>query len=91
MAGKGTSKPAPSRADAGAKGSPPSPRLRIKLVTAEDCRRELAKLYREARGKRLDVGDASRLANVLQIMSRLIDTSDLEARVAQLEARNGKA
>ena len=85
MAGKGMSKAVPGRADPGKLGPPPSPRLRITLATAEDCRRELARLYREARGKRLDVADASRLANILQIMSRLIENSDLEARILALE------
>lgn len=85
MAGKSTTKPAKASASAGAATTPPS-RLRLKLTTAEDCRRELARLYREARGRRLDVADASRMANILQILSRLIETSDLEARVERLEA-----
>lgn len=84
MAEKSTKKPATSRASSSDEGTPPS-RLRLKLSTAEDCRRELARLYREARVSQIDVADASRLANILQIMSRLIETSDLEARVMELE------
>lgn len=61
------------------------PRLRLKLVTAEDVRRELARLYREARSNQLEVSDASRLANVLQILARIIETGDLEARIKVLE------
>ncbi len=84
MAQKDTTNPPAGRADARKKPAPPS-RVRVKLVTAEDCRRELARLYREARGKRMDVADASRLANMLQIMSRLIETSDLEDRIHEVE------
>lgn len=67
------------------------PRLRLKLASAEDVRRELARLYRQARAGRLEVGDASRLANVLQILSRSIETSDLETRLTALEGlKNGR-
>ena len=48
-------------------------------------RRELARLYREARAGELDVGAASRLANVLQILGRMIEGSEIEARVEALE------
>jgi hypothetical protein len=60
--------------------------LRLKLATAEDVRRELARVYREARSKRMDVADASRLANILQILSRCIEVGDLEERIRKLEA-----
>lgn len=89
MAEKSTKKPATSRAPPSGQELPPS-RLRLKLTTAEDCRRELARLYREARGKRLDVADASRLANILQLLSRLIETSDLESRILALEEATKK-
>ncbi|HEX8373586.1 MAG TPA: hypothetical protein VF606_00215 [Geminicoccaceae bacterium] len=48
-------------------------------------RRELARLYREARAGELDVAAASRLANVLQILGRMIEGSEIEARVEALE------
>lgn len=77
------------RAEPSDKTAPP--RLRLKLVTAEDVRRELARLYREARSNQLEVSDASRLANVLQILARCIETGDLERRLQLLEeASNGK-
>lgn len=85
MAEKATKKSASARADAGNGDDPPSPRQRLPLRSAEDVRRELARLYREARGKRIEVADASRLANILQILGRLIETSDLEARVIEVE------
>lgn len=90
MAGKGTSKPAPSRADAGAKGSPPSPRLRLRLSTIDDVKSELARLYREAKAGKRDVQDASRLGNMLAIMARMIEGSDYEKRLAALEASRAK-
>ncbi len=63
----------------------PSPRLR--LDTMLRVRRELAKVYREARMGALDVAAASKLANILQIMGRMIEGSVLEARLAVLEAK----
>lgn len=61
------------------------PRLRLKLVTADDVRRELARIYREGKAGQRNVPDVSRLANVLQILSRCIETSDLESRIEALE------
>lgn len=63
----------------------PPPRLRLKLSTADDVRRELARIYREGRTGQRHVADVSRLANVLQILNRCIETSDLESRVEALE------
>lgn len=85
MAGKATKNRAAARTGVEDGADPPSPRQRLPLKSAEDVRRELARLYREARGKRMDVADASRLANILQILGRLIETSDLEARVIEVE------
>ena len=60
-------------------------RLRIKLTSANDVRKELGRLYREARAGRVETQDASRLANMLSIMGRLIEGSDLESRVEAME------
>lgn len=67
--------------------APQEARKRIRLQSVGDVADELAKLYREARSKRLDVADASRLANMLSILSRILETSELEKRVAELEQR----
>ena len=64
-------------------GRPPAPRL----DSAIRVRRELARLYGEARSGALAVGDASKLANVLQILGRMIETGDLEVRLEELERR----
>ena len=53
-------------------------------------RRELARLYRQARGGALDVGEASKLANILQILGRMIEGSALEERLAEVERRVGE-
>jgi hypothetical protein len=66
---------------------PPKQYVRAKLATATDVSRELAKLYREARGGRIKVDDASRLANILAILSRILTDSELEARIEALEGR----
>lgn len=68
----------------------PSPRLRLPLATAQDVRRELARLYREGKAGYRDVGDVSKLANVLATLGRLIETGDLETRIERLEAEHGK-
>lgn len=77
--------PDKTRDDATDQQDPPS-RLRLKLSTAEDVRRELARIYREGKGGHRDVSEVSKLANVLQILNRCIATDDLEARILALEA-----
>ena len=72
-----------SRAEPGTNRKPPAPRL----DSAIRVRRELARLYGEARAGTLAVGDASKLANVLQILGRMIETGDLEVRLEELERR----
>jgi hypothetical protein len=64
-----------------------TPPPRLPLDTMLRVRRELARVYREARAGKLDVADASKLANILQIMGRMIESSDFEARLAALEAK----
>jgi hypothetical protein len=71
------------RAEPGTNRRPPAPRL----DSAIRVRRELARLYGEARAGTLAVGDASKLANVLQILGRMIETGDLEGRLEELERR----
>lgn len=77
---------AETRANAGESQDRPSPRLRLKLVTIEDVRRELARLYREAKSGTRNVQDASRLAHMLGLLGRMIEGADLERRVLALEA-----
>lgn len=60
-------------------------KVRVKLNTVADVQRELAKLYRLARSKNMDTSEASKLANILVMIARIMETSDLEARLAALE------
>ena len=65
----------------------PAPRrTRVgRLDTVTNVRRELVRVYVEARQGRLDVVEASRLGNILAIIGRLIEGADLEPRIAELE------
>ena len=83
-----TPKAPDSAARAAACREPPSP-CPGRLDTVTRVRREPARLYREARAGRLDVGDASRLAHILQILGRMIEGAELEARVEALERARG--
>jgi hypothetical protein len=60
-------------------------KVRVKLNTVADVQRELAKLYRLARSKQMDTSEASKLANILVMIARIMETSDLEARLSALE------
>lgn len=84
MAAKSTIKSPLSPAGTHDGPSPPS-RIRLRLKTAQDCAAEMSKLYKEGKAGSRDVGDVSKLANVLGLMARLIETSDLEARLQKLE------
>jgi len=68
---------------------PPAPThtVRAKLKSIGDVSHELAKLYREARGGKLDVSDASKLAHILALLGRILEGAQLEARVEALEQR----
>ena len=81
-----------SRRNVDAGNIPPAPgkqHARAKLSSATDVSRELAKLHREARSGRIDVADASRLANMLSILSRILSETELERRVEALEQKEG--
>jgi len=84
MATKSKVKSVPPPADSGESPAPPS-RLRTRLLTIGDVKKELARLYREARAGQVDSQAASRLANMLSILGRLIEGSDLERRLEELE------
>lgn len=60
--------------------------MRAKLDSVTDARKEMVKLYREARARKIDLQDASRLANILMLIGRIIEGSDFERRQEALEA-----
>jgi hypothetical protein len=48
---------------------------------------ELARLYREGKARQRDIGDVSKLANVLGILGRLIEADEYAERIAALEQK----
>ena len=66
------------------------PRVRsIPLRSAIDVRKELARLYNDMRAGRTETADGTKMAYVLNILRTAIETSDLEQRLAALDAING--
>jgi hypothetical protein len=60
-------------------------RVRAKLKTQGDCSALLATLIREARSGLLPTDHLSRYANALSLLARMIEGSDMEARIEALE------
>lgn len=65
--------------------SPPK-RKRTKLADCRSIRSELGRVYRQARSGEIDTTTATRLAYILDLMSRMIERGELEDRIAALEA-----
>ena len=63
---------------------PPARRHRP-LKTMEQVRQELSKVYRASRDQLIEIGDASKLANILSLIGRVIEGSTVEARIKALE------
>jgi hypothetical protein len=64
----------------------PTPRARSRLTCVREVRREMARVYCEAREGSLKTDVATRLVYILTQLSNLIRDSELEGRVQQLEA-----
>lgn len=62
-------------------------RYKCKLDSLQDVRREMAKVYREARSGVVDVQDATKLTWMLQAVGKVIEDSDLEKRIEALEKK----
>ena len=60
---------------------------KIKLNALEDVRREMARVYREARGGIIDTSEAGRLAYILGGIGKLIEATDIEQRLQQMERK----
>jgi hypothetical protein len=60
---------------------------KIKLNSLDDVRREMATVYREARGGRMDASEAGRLAYILSGIGKLIEATDIERRIVQMERK----
>jgi hypothetical protein len=65
------------------------PHPRVRLDTLRRVRRELARVYVEARDGRRPVAEAARLSYMLATLGRLIEGAEVEGRLATLEKRLG--
>lgn len=65
---------------------PPPAAHEIPLRTALDVRREQSKVYREARGGKMDRADAAKLIWMLGEIRKSIETYEIEKRLSELEA-----
>jgi len=68
-------------------GKPPvkKRRSRVRLDSLSDIRMEAARQYRRALEGETKIEDMSRLINALALIGRMIEGSDVEARLAALE------
>lgn len=73
--------PSPSPSDAGGEALA-RPRPLNNLVS---LRLEMTALYREARAGRIELGDATRLVYILMQIKAVLESSDMEKRMAELE------
>jgi len=62
-----------------------SPTPRINLSTSEDVRREMARVYREARSRTLAANEATKLVYMLTQILRATEVYLLEKRLIDLE------
>lgn len=59
---------------------------KINLSSCEDIRREMARVYREARSGKLPIGDATRLSYILVQIIKAHELMVLEKRINALES-----
>ena len=58
---------------------------RIDLKTIDDVRVEMARVYRDMRGGKIDPQDGTRLAYVLSQIGKLIESGEIEKRLEAVE------
>ncbi|MHB1933700.1 MAG: hypothetical protein ACYCR5_04875 [Leptospirillum sp.] len=58
----------------------------MSLKTLMDVRVEMARVYREARSKKIPTGEASRLVFILGQIGRIIESEELSKRAELIEA-----
>lgn len=63
----------------------PSPPAKIDLRDAHAIRRELGSVYRAMRSGQIQTQDGTRLAYVLDLLRRAVETSDLQDRIELIE------
>ena len=59
---------------------------KINLATSEDVRREMARVYREARAGKLPISDATKFSYILTQILKAYELTVLESRLEVLEA-----
>lgn len=64
-----------------------APTPRLNLSTSEDVRREMAKVYREARSRQIEPSEATKLVFILTQILRAHEQVVLEGRISALEQR----
>jgi hypothetical protein len=64
-----------------------APTPRLNLSTSEDVRREMAKVYREARTRQIEPSEATKLVFILTQILKAHEQVVLEGRIAELEQR----
>jgi hypothetical protein len=62
---------------------------RARLDSLQRVRLEMVAIYRAARDGERDVGDASKLMNMLALIGRIIEGGELEQRLEALEKAQG--
>jgi len=65
-------------------------RGRLRLGSIREVRRELQKVYEDAKNGRMSTQDAGRLTYILQALAGMIRDSDLEERIKKLEQQHVK-
>ncbi len=65
----------------------PTPR-RIDLKTMGQVRAEMARVYRQTRGGKIDPQDGSRFVYMLCQIGKMVELADLEKRLELLEKQN---
>jgi hypothetical protein len=64
-----------------------APTPRLNLSTSEDVRREMAKVYREARSRQIELSEATKMVFILTQILRAHEQVVLEGRISALEQR----
>lgn len=54
------------------------PTPQIKLASIEDCRREMARIYRETKANKRDTADASRMIFMLSQIAKMIEIEPIK-------------
>lgn len=80
---KSTKNPPATREPATIEVLPTPPR--INLSSIEHVRRELARVYRDARTGKIETQDATRFAYILDRLLKVFELTEIERRIAALE------